>query len=371
MGGLVVWLCDKWSRSISGSRLHVPAEMEWHARNESTMLKLTHESVGKNYEPGQYFFINIPAISLNEWHPFTASAVLDEGIVFYIKKMSNPNSLRGSWTQRLAELADRQDSAPVMPLVRLSGPFGHTQFTEYKHLLLVAGGIGITPMIAIFAHLRKQQLLGLPLGALKSVQLVWMSRHVSEFRLFEHIFALIANDDRAARRRSTLAMVKQLAPIPEGEATVVQVGEANMGTAGTAGTAETAAQDFTTVTATTTPTTATATAVSKRTSLHPAASEDPEPPAAAIAAGAACTFDLNLYCTRRESWVSLTTRGSVDYVDLFVRNGRCNLREVFQSHAHAGPDTVAAVCGPPALMLDVSALAWEHGCDFHAEQFLF
>lgn len=87
-GALLVWLCDKLSRSVAAAECFAPQALQYHPRNDATMLKLSHTG-GRcaQYQPGQYFFINIPAISLSEWHPFTASAVLDDGIVFYIKKV--------------------------------------------------------------------------------------------------------------------------------------------------------------------------------------------------------------------------------------------------------------------------------------------
>jgi predicted ferric reductase len=172
--------------------------MEWHARTGTTMIKL-HRSSFLNYEPGQFFFVNIPRVSLNEWHPFTASAVLDDSIVFYIKKIpTSNNSLHGraTWTTRLANRVEAD--CPPMAL-RLNGPFGHTDFKCYEHLLMFAGGIGITPLIAIFTDLRRAARIGntARLGSLKAVTLVWMSRSVTEFRLFEEVFMMAMKDSSA------------------------------------------------------------------------------------------------------------------------------------------------------------------------------
>ncbi len=82
-----MWLCDKWARGVAAARVVTPSIVEWHDRNETVLIKLSFADLGGAvYHPGQYFFINIPGVSLNEWHPFTASAVLDDGIVFYIKR---------------------------------------------------------------------------------------------------------------------------------------------------------------------------------------------------------------------------------------------------------------------------------------------
>jgi hypothetical protein len=170
------------------------------------MVKISSDSL-PHYQPGQYFFINIPCISLNEWHPFTASAVLDDGILLYIKSMGKPQGAPKSWTSKLADLA-RRGLAHEVPMLRLSGPFGHINLDGYETILLFAGGIGITPMIAIFAELRRRLVAedladqlaehkGQPVpprARLKRVRLMWMSRKVDEFRLFEKIFSYVRGD---------------------------------------------------------------------------------------------------------------------------------------------------------------------------------
>ena len=110
-------------------------------------------------------------------------------MIFYIKAMPKiPGLARVPWTQRLADLVQ---TTTALPMLRLSGPFGHTSFEAYQSLVMFAGGIGITPMIAIFTDLLHRAKHGRPIGSLQSVALVWMSRSVAEFRLFEEIFALV------------------------------------------------------------------------------------------------------------------------------------------------------------------------------------
>ena len=454
-------MCDKWSRSIAASRMYIPQKIEWHERNETTLLKLSNESINHlSYEPGQYFFVNIPEISLNEWHPFTATAILDDGIVFCIKKMGNKRpSQRGTWTQRLAEKAQ---TVPALQLdasentigaslgMRLSGPFGHTDFTSYEKLLLVAGGIGITPMIAIFAHLKKRQLLGLDIGRLKNIQLIWMSRSVGEFRLFEHVMSLLAEDGRKAveQKRAQLAAAvstKSLSTTPlmhEGQDKVSHTPSSpsrhNKTDSSTSSQASTLPifprkasektdvrelqpdtnsfarqQDGTNLTGANNATDSYTShsgatvfpkkihAVEDTTSIFKSSAEDDKGVLTTPTALAnpisnqsrsltkveerlsltsfgeqdvfsiPCSFELGLYCTRRESFASLTDPKSIDFVNLFVHHGRCNLKETFQTTGMKGSTCIAAVCGPNAMMLDVSDMARTFGCDFHTEQFLF
>ena len=451
-------------------------------------MKLSRNDISHlSYEPGQYFFINIPDISLNEWHPFTATAILDDSIVFCIKRLkSKKTSEKRTWTQRLAERAQSittkadeiTSGAPVTPLplaLRLSGPFGHTDFTSYERLLLVAGGIGITPMIAIFANLKKRQLLGQEIGTLKHVQLVWMSRSVGEFRLFEEVLSLLAEDGRKAlderrgissNRYATLN-ANQLPQSKSSSAVPTTFGnnsmelnpediapvdvnsvadpptalvalphqpvcdkafEASLATspwstenmhAESGGTAITKNETIFAVDLINSDKTSPSDSTAKESQGLPSystlltklgsdclsnenhaciidageeklvnvARADGKPPilpcdpvkAKRLSVASfgeqddlsiPCTFDLSLYCTRRASFALLTDPNSVDYVNLFLQNGRCNLKETFRSMGMNGNRCMAAVCGPAPLMLDVSELARIADCDFHSEQFL-
>lgn len=358
--GMVLWLCDKWVRGIATSRLFVPTELSWHERNRTTMIKLSSDSL-PDYKPGQYFFINIPCLSLNEWHPFTASAVLDDGIVLYIKNMQRKKGAGESWTSKLAELALGDN--PTMPVVRLSGPFGHVSFENHETILLFAGGIGITPMIAIFAGLRKRitemdlahkiaQQNGQPQSTQprhKNVRLTWMSRSISEFRLFETIFSLfVRNTNDGKPRKIHVPSQDTICNMPE---SITEVDESSPDDLG-----ETELH-----------------AALRRSSVVDSSSISEatlEDQGQGMEQTLSCTFDIQLHCTRRESFVSLTNPASPDYVSMFIRSGRCDVQQVFEAFATPG-STMAAVCGPPELMMSVSRLAYQFNTAFHSEQFFF
>jgi hypothetical protein len=177
------------SRGIQSARMYVPSYMEWNPHFGLMVLKLPRSNF-KKYEAGQYFFVNIPEITMNEWHPFTASAVLDNEIVFYIKrvKKSSLSATRVPWTHRLALMLE---GSLQYPAIRLSGPFGHTDFHLYENVLLFAGGIGITPMIASFTTFLRDALekKGRYPGV-KCVVLVWNSPSSTDFKIFEEVFSL-------------------------------------------------------------------------------------------------------------------------------------------------------------------------------------
>lgn len=135
-----------------------------------------------DYRAGQYAWINIPALSEYEWHPFTiASAPSVSPATFHIKSMGDD-----TFTGRLLEYAAKCDlSGSPSQTIRVDGPYGRQPYcTEYHNVLLVAGGIGITPMHAQLAEIHARASNGtLEQCALKRIRLVWVVREVGMLSL--------------------------------------------------------------------------------------------------------------------------------------------------------------------------------------------
>ena len=107
-----------------------------------------------DYRPGQYAELRIPALSGSPlgWHPFTiASAPHEATMVFFIKAS-------GDWTTALHALVAEAkqggaagDAACQGIEVAVRGPFGAPaqHAGQYERVLLVGGGVGVTPFISI------------------------------------------------------------------------------------------------------------------------------------------------------------------------------------------------------------------------------
>lgn len=97
-----------------------------------------------DFLPGQFAFVSFenPEIP-GEEHPFTIASAPDnsEILQFMIKDV-------GDWTRRMKALK-------IGDRAKISGPFG--VFSSFRHensrLIMVAGGIGITPMLSILRQL--------------------------------------------------------------------------------------------------------------------------------------------------------------------------------------------------------------------------
>ncbi len=166
------------------------------------------------YLPGQFVFLGLPTALPGEPHPFTIVSTPAErgGLQFMIKAS-------GDWTSGIAGVS-------VGQRVWLDGPFGlfnHLARDVHDEVILVAGGIGITPMLGMLRYManssapprstliwsnrdEKDMFLGAELDELlraiptSTLHLVYTRRSDGGGRLDqERLRTLVGNIDRSAR----------------------------------------------------------------------------------------------------------------------------------------------------------------------------
>ncbi|XP_059441544.1 respiratory burst oxidase homolog protein A [Corylus avellana] len=117
------------------------------------------------YKSGQYMFVQCPAVSPFEWHPFSiTSAPGDDYLSVHIRQL-------GDWTQELKRVFSEACETPgagksgllradettkkSLPKLLIDGPYGAPaqDYRKYDVLLLVGLGIGATPFISILKDL--------------------------------------------------------------------------------------------------------------------------------------------------------------------------------------------------------------------------
>ncbi|XP_065864209.1 ferric reduction oxidase 2-like [Euphorbia lathyris] len=103
-----------------------------------------------SYNPTSIMFINVPAISKLQWHPFTITSnsnLETENLSVVIKS-------EGSWSSKLYQTLSSSSSIDRLQ-VSVEGPYGpaSTHFLRHETLVMVSGGSGITPFISIIRQL--------------------------------------------------------------------------------------------------------------------------------------------------------------------------------------------------------------------------
>eukprot|EP01083_Nonionella_stella_P237312 832616_1 len=106
------------------------------------------------YDAGQFIMIAIPKIAFSQFHPFSISSSPNDDVVTLHIKAVGPDtdsSASGSWTRRVLNLA-KSGEGKVNFMVE--GPYGNlavelSNKDKYKMVLMISGGIGVTPMQSI------------------------------------------------------------------------------------------------------------------------------------------------------------------------------------------------------------------------------
>ena len=106
-----------------------------------------------------------------------------------------------SWTDRLEKFSEKSKNESDMLLNRkvlIQGPYNgniNYKYREniYKNIIIIAGGIGITPFLSIIKEIDELYLCN-KLSKLKKITFIWIIPHESMVEYFNNIFSSLDND---------------------------------------------------------------------------------------------------------------------------------------------------------------------------------
>lgn len=127
-----------------------------------------------------YLFVYIPKVSIYQFHPFTISTCKkDENTGEYEFTCHVKNNNKG-WCAKLAKVAETTRAEDYMG-VRVEGAYGSLSVPLMRHdvVVLIAGGIGITPVYAMLQALTKKPHI--------KVYVCWSNRTADMIGLFPKI----------------------------------------------------------------------------------------------------------------------------------------------------------------------------------------
>jgi len=167
----------------------------------SKVLELQLKKSTFNYKPGQYLFLNCPYVAKHEWHPFTITSAPEEDYI------SVHIRIVGDWTgdlwnflnpeKRLGVVQENLLSAPDgASIFKIDGPFGAAseEVFGFRTIVLVAGGIGVTPFGSILKSIRyKIERQGQT--QIERCYFYWISRDKNAFEWFNDVLAALEQEN--------------------------------------------------------------------------------------------------------------------------------------------------------------------------------
>ncbi|KAL7787065.1 FAD-binding domain-containing protein [Trichoderma ceciliae] len=193
--GFSLWVVDRAIRFYNNFR-KLKVESVTHYSGGVTKFKITGVAPS---QPRQIAWVQIPNVSFFNWHPFTiASAPGQNETTIAVRAL-------GSFTKKVQNIGEgcvkadqpkgneiemRQlESTEVnYPKVRIDGPYGvgHLHWGAHPVVVLVAGGIGITPGISIATHIVNQAVSGVvPIPGSWHIHLLWTVKNYDHISWFE------------------------------------------------------------------------------------------------------------------------------------------------------------------------------------------
>ncbi|KAJ3207164.1 hypothetical protein HK099_000338, partial [Clydaea vesicula] len=189
MPGFAIYFFERVIREYRARQYTTLTKVIFHPGNT---MEIQFDKPSFQYKPGMYLFINIPEVSVYQWHPFTITSTPEEGFIsIHIR-------LLGNWTNQAAKVLgcfkDGIDKSNLskLPVLRIDGPFGAPaeDLYNYKVACLIGAGIGVTPAAALlksiwYRHYRKAPM------QLQKVYFFWVNRDKDAFEWFQSLLATI------------------------------------------------------------------------------------------------------------------------------------------------------------------------------------
>jgi predicted ferric reductase len=228
--GFGLWVIDVALRLRSAFAANATMKRAHYDRQTGVIMLEVFVDWTEAPPPASYVQLLIPSLS-PLMHPFSVAltAAADDSmtttttsgcrrrVTLYIK-----NNGRGTFTGALADLCEaihansERDGCP-WPAVSVFGPYGRLQvpIEACRHVVLVSGGIGITPMLSILENIGTSN-ASLMFPRLQSVRFIWAARDMQAVHLFRStIDGLAAKCDPKISVKILCFCTRRNPPIPD------------------------------------------------------------------------------------------------------------------------------------------------------------
>ncbi|MPC29483.1 Dual oxidase 2 [Portunus trituberculatus] len=190
LGPCILFVLDKLV-SISRNKIKIDIISVMHLPSDVIRLEIRRPP-NFSFQSGQWVKIASTVISEQEYHPFTlSSAPHVRNLTLHIRTV-------GPWTRKLAEVYEEKIGNEKYPEIYMDGPFGegHQTWWDYEMVVLVAGGIGVTPFASILRDMVNRLQNSTKMMRTKQVLFLWTTRSQKQYEWMIDILREVEESDK-------------------------------------------------------------------------------------------------------------------------------------------------------------------------------
>ncbi|OLL24771.1 Superoxide-generating NADPH oxidase heavy chain subunit A [Neolecta irregularis DAH-3] len=190
----ILYISERVYREIRASR---PTRITKVLLHPQAVIEIQFTKPSLTYISGQWIFLNCPAVSRFQWHPFTiTSCPSDPYLSIHVRQVGDFTKQLGSLlgvNDKLAYYAGEQSIQGAMqngqrlPDIRIDGPFGAPaeDVSNYDISVIIGAGIGVTPWASILRNIYDHHKTRSKDLRLQRLEFIWICKHVSSFEWFQ------------------------------------------------------------------------------------------------------------------------------------------------------------------------------------------
>jgi NADPH oxidase 2 len=220
--GAVVYLLERLAREARGThRTHISKVIQ----HPSNVVEIQMYKEKTKQKAGQYIFLNVPAVSAWQYHPFTlTSAPEEDHLSIHVRMVGNftkelgkmlgctdPKTTTGTnarlvGPQRAFTVMNRKANGAnahgpqLFPNISIDGPFSTASEDVFKYetAILVGAGIGVTPFASILKSTwyRMSNPDTWAKNRLRKVYFFWICRDFGSLAWFRSLLSAIEEQDK-------------------------------------------------------------------------------------------------------------------------------------------------------------------------------
>ncbi|KAI1815548.1 cytochrome b-245 heavy chain subunit beta [Poronia punctata] len=185
-------------------------------RHPYDVVEIQFEKPSFKYKAGQWLFLQVPAVSGFQWHPFTiTSCPYDNYVSVHVRQVGDFTRALGNAVGAGAaqvELYDAMDpmgmyevalmNGQQMPALRIDGPYGAPAEDVFDNeiAVLIGTGIGVTPWASILKNIWHLRQSSNPPTRLRRVEFIWVCRDTNSFEWFQTLLSSLESQSSEAAR---------------------------------------------------------------------------------------------------------------------------------------------------------------------------